>query len=114
MVILGVLGLYAVINNFTTRYALRLFCILYSLLMFNAVSAVSFNATLIFQLVFGIRFVENVAVWVILWFFTDTVVNRIDSNVTSIHYSSSKNKSQQLSNKNLKISANIAVENTIK
>eukprot|EP00029_Vermamoeba_vermiformis_P006598 TRINITY_DN2633_c0_g1_i1.p1 TRINITY_DN2633_c0_g1~~TRINITY_DN2633_c0_g1_i1.p1 ORF type:complete len:219 (-),score=30.77 TRINITY_DN2633_c0_g1_i1:74-730(-) len=72
MTILGILGLYAVVNNFTS-------------------SAVPLNADVNLSLVFGLRFAENIALWVILWFFTDTVVHRADSSMTSV--SSGKGKS---------------------
>lgn len=73
----------------------------------NYFSALSLNADLNLSLVFGLRFAENLAVGVILWFFTDTIVHRVDSSTTSV--SSSKGKSKaQLSTVNSKTNASVA------
>jgi hypothetical protein len=49
---------------------------------------------------FSLRFAENLALWLMLWFFTDSIVNKIDSTGS---ISSGRSRSQ-LSSKKVKTS----------
>jgi hypothetical protein len=33
---------------------------------------------------FSLRFAENIALWIMLWFFTDSIVHQVDSSKSSI------------------------------
>ncbi len=54
---------------------------------------------------FSLRFAENIALWIILWFFTDSIVHHIDSSKSSI--SSGKAKSAMSSSKKVNTSTGV-------